>query len=96
MLYAATRATVKKEFGGGHVKDDMFGTVEVLVYTGISRTRKSKMGKWFTLQIYKGSCIYHFQYFLLICIITIIFTSTNFIYGLLLICLYNFASVKSL
>lgn len=29
MLYAATRATVKKEFGGGHVKDDMFGTVEV-------------------------------------------------------------------
>lgn len=39
MLYAATRATVKKEFGGGHVKDDMFGTVEVLVYTGISRTR---------------------------------------------------------
>ncbi|KAK9973563.1 hypothetical protein ABG768_024284 [Culter alburnus] len=28
MLYAATRATVKKEFGGGHVKDDMFGTVE--------------------------------------------------------------------
>lgn len=29
MLYAATRATVKKEFGGGHVKDEMFGTVEV-------------------------------------------------------------------
>ncbi|KAJ7998425.1 hypothetical protein DPEC_G00204800 [Dallia pectoralis] len=28
MLYAATRATVKKEFGGGHVKDEMFGTVE--------------------------------------------------------------------
>lgn len=37
MLYAATRATVKKEFGGGHVKDEMFGTIEVLVYTGISR-----------------------------------------------------------
>lgn len=31
MLYAATRATVKKEFGGGHVKDEMFGTVEVLL-----------------------------------------------------------------
>ena len=29
MLYAATRATVKKEFGGGHVKDELFGTVEV-------------------------------------------------------------------
>lgn len=29
MLYAATRATVKKEFGGGHVKDEMFGTTEV-------------------------------------------------------------------
>lgn len=29
MLYAATRATVKKEFGGGHVKDEMFGTAEV-------------------------------------------------------------------
>ncbi|XP_068598168.1 twinfilin-2-like [Brachionichthys hirsutus] len=26
MLYAATRATVKKEFGGGHVKYEMFGT----------------------------------------------------------------------
>ncbi len=29
MVYAATRATLKKEFGGGHVKDEMFGTVEV-------------------------------------------------------------------
>ncbi|XP_061112760.1 twinfilin-2 isoform X2 [Conger conger] len=28
MLYAATRATVKKEFGGGHVKDELFGTME--------------------------------------------------------------------
>ncbi|KAK7915907.1 hypothetical protein WMY93_011668 [Mugilogobius chulae] len=28
MLYAATRATVKKEFGGGHVKYEIFGTVE--------------------------------------------------------------------
>ncbi|XP_061473942.1 twinfilin-2 isoform X2 [Rhineura floridana] len=28
MLYAATRATVKKEFGGGHVKDELFGTVK--------------------------------------------------------------------
>ncbi|KAM8930903.1 twinfilin-2 isoform 1-T1 [Pelodytes ibericus] len=28
MLYAATRATVKKEFGGGHIKDELFGTSE--------------------------------------------------------------------
>ncbi|XP_061640702.1 twinfilin-2 isoform X1 [Phyllopteryx taeniolatus] len=28
MLYAATRGTVKKEFGGGHVKYEMFGTLE--------------------------------------------------------------------
>lgn len=28
MLYAATRATVKKEFGGGHIKDEIFGTTE--------------------------------------------------------------------
>uniref|UniRef100_A0A3B3ZPA4 Twinfilin n=1 Tax=Periophthalmus magnuspinnatus TaxID=409849 RepID=A0A3B3ZPA4_9GOBI len=28
MLYAATRATVKKEFGGGHVKYELFGTAE--------------------------------------------------------------------
>lgn len=29
MVYAATRATLKKEFGGGHIRDEMFGTVEV-------------------------------------------------------------------
>lgn len=29
MMYAATRATLKKEFGGGHIRDEMFGTVEV-------------------------------------------------------------------
>ena len=29
MLYAATRATLKKEFGGGHIKDEVFGTVTV-------------------------------------------------------------------
>uniref|UniRef100_A0AAQ5XB76 ADF-H domain-containing protein n=1 Tax=Amphiprion ocellaris TaxID=80972 RepID=A0AAQ5XB76_AMPOC len=28
MVYAATRATLKKEFGGGHIKDEMFGTAE--------------------------------------------------------------------
>lgn len=29
MLYAATRATLKKEFGLGHIKDEMFGTSKV-------------------------------------------------------------------
>lgn len=29
MVYAATRATLKKEFGGGHIKDEVFGTGEV-------------------------------------------------------------------
>ncbi|XP_058486941.1 uncharacterized protein LOC131460437 isoform X3 [Solea solea] len=28
MMYAATRATLKKEFGGGHIRDELFGTVE--------------------------------------------------------------------
>lgn len=29
MLYAATRATLKKEFGGGHIKDEIFATAKV-------------------------------------------------------------------
>lgn len=29
MLYAATRATLKKEFGGGHIKDEVFATAKV-------------------------------------------------------------------
>ena len=29
MLYAATRATLKKEFGGSHIKDEVFGNVKV-------------------------------------------------------------------
>lgn len=29
MLYASTRATLKKEFGGGQVRDEIFGTVPV-------------------------------------------------------------------
>ncbi|XP_065097590.1 twinfilin-2b isoform X1 [Paramisgurnus dabryanus] len=28
MVYAATRATLKKEFGGNHLKDELFGTVQ--------------------------------------------------------------------
>jgi len=34
MLYASTRSTLKKEFGGSQVKDEMFGTVPV----GVSLT----------------------------------------------------------
>ncbi|XP_051777323.1 twinfilin-2 isoform X1 [Erpetoichthys calabaricus] len=38
MLYAATRATVKKEFGGGHIKDEMFGTLkEDISFQGYQR-----------------------------------------------------------
>lgn len=29
MVYAATRATLKKEFGGSHIKDELFGTTQV-------------------------------------------------------------------
>jgi len=29
MLYAATRATLKMQFGGGLIKDELFGTVPV-------------------------------------------------------------------
>jgi hypothetical protein len=29
MLYAATRATLKMEFGGGLIKDEVFGTAMV-------------------------------------------------------------------
>jgi hypothetical protein len=29
MLYAATRATLKSTFGGGHIKDELFATHQV-------------------------------------------------------------------
>ena len=29
MLYAATRSTLKAEFGGGQVKEELFGSVKV-------------------------------------------------------------------
>ena len=32
MLYAATRSTLKAEFGGGQVKEEMFGTVKVSLH----------------------------------------------------------------
>ena len=32
MTYSATKATIKKEFGGGVIKDEMFGTTKVTLY----------------------------------------------------------------
>ena len=29
MLFAGTKATLKQEFGGGHIKDELFGTNQV-------------------------------------------------------------------
>lgn len=38
MLYAATRATLKKAFGGGHIKDEIFGTTkDELCLTGYKK-----------------------------------------------------------
>lgn len=31
MLYAATRATVKKTFGGGQIQEELFGTAPVSI-----------------------------------------------------------------
>lgn len=49
MLYAATRATLKKEFGGGHIKDEVFGTVKVqnlrlCVCVCVSKNPEAKTG----------------------------------------------------
>jgi len=32
MLYAATRSTLKTEFGGGQIKDELFGSVMVRTF----------------------------------------------------------------
>lgn len=46
MLYAATRATLKKEFGGGHIKDEIFGTTKVChVPTNLSENMFSPQKK---------------------------------------------------
>ena len=31
MLYASTKATLKKEFGGGQIKDDLYGNMKVFL-----------------------------------------------------------------
>lgn len=33
MLYASTKATLRKEFGAAQIKDEIFGTVEVVKIT---------------------------------------------------------------
>ncbi|CAG08650.1 unnamed protein product, partial [Tetraodon nigroviridis] len=43
MLYAATRATLKKEFGGGHIKDEIFATSkEEMSYRGYLSLKASQ------------------------------------------------------
>ncbi|XP_077059233.1 twinfilin-2b isoform X1 [Siphateles boraxobius] len=42
MVYAATRATLKKEFGGSHINDELFGTVqEDICFQGYLRHQSS-------------------------------------------------------
>jgi hypothetical protein len=33
MLYASTKMSLKQEFGGGQVKDDLYGNVRVSLYS---------------------------------------------------------------
>lgn len=37
MLYAGTRSTVKQEFGGGHIADELFGTAKVWISFSIGK-----------------------------------------------------------
>ncbi|XP_076469424.1 twinfilin-1-like [Babylonia areolata] len=44
MLYAATRATLKTEFGGGEIKEELFGTAtEDVSYTGYQKHIQAQM-----------------------------------------------------
>lgn len=44
MLYAATRHTLKTEFGGGEIKEDLFGTVtEDVTYSGYQKHLQAQM-----------------------------------------------------
>uniref|UniRef100_A0A8C4NBW6 ADF-H domain-containing protein n=1 Tax=Eptatretus burgeri TaxID=7764 RepID=A0A8C4NBW6_EPTBU len=43
MLYAATRATIKQEFGVGHIKDEVFGTtMDDVTYEGYSKHLRAR------------------------------------------------------
>lgn len=35
MLYASTKATLKKEFGAAQIKDEIFGTIEVEIISSL-------------------------------------------------------------
>lgn len=59
MLYAATRATLKKEFGGGHIKDEIFATTKVGPAT-TTATVKVIFKKVPILQ--PSSCLSHFAH----------------------------------
>ncbi|KAJ7407995.1 hypothetical protein WISP_123594 [Willisornis vidua] len=63
MLYAATRATLKKEFGGGHIKDEVFGTVqqidmknEIIILANTLDTELKDLPK----RVPKDAARYHF------------------------------------
>ncbi|KPP58234.1 twinfilin-1-like [Scleropages formosus] len=49
MLYAATRATLKKEFGGGHIKDEIFGTVKVQTDISVDTKQQTLQGVAFPM-----------------------------------------------
>ncbi|KAM7396993.1 hypothetical protein PAMP_019992 [Pampus punctatissimus] len=44
MLYAATRATLKKEFGGGHIKDEIFATTKVQTDISVDTKQQTLQG----------------------------------------------------
>ncbi|PIO35628.1 hypothetical protein AB205_0189740, partial [Aquarana catesbeiana] len=50
MLYAATRATVKKEFGGGHIKEELFGTTKIQTDIGVDTKQQTLQGVAFPIQ----------------------------------------------
>uniref|UniRef100_A0A8C8A238 Twinfilin-1 n=1 Tax=Oryzias sinensis TaxID=183150 RepID=A0A8C8A238_9TELE len=49
MLYAATRATLKKEFGGGHIKDELFGTAKVQTDISVDTKQQTLQGVAFPI-----------------------------------------------
>ncbi|XP_053110778.1 twinfilin-1 isoform X2 [Hemicordylus capensis] len=49
MLFAATRATLKKEFGGGHIKDEVFGTNKVQTEVSVDTKHQTLQGVAFPI-----------------------------------------------
>jgi len=58
MLFASTRATLKKEFGGGQVRDEMFGTVPVSIWYWIKDFIPASLLKPFLSNISTWPCQY--------------------------------------